>query len=352
MNLHMNNTYQEINNQPVSWKETLEKVPAIWKEIEKQINLAENTQFVFVGCGSSYYLSQTAASLFQEATKKQAKAIPASEVFLSDESVLTRDVPVVAFIISRSGTTSESVIAAQFLKENYGNVQTVGVSCYSDKTLTEVTDFAIALDHSKEQSVVMTQSFTNMLLALQIVATMISKKENLLEELHQLPQILTQYIEQMESFGRKLGEDATRDYYVFLGLGKYYGISKEATLKLKEMTQVYCHCYNPLEFRHGPISMITPKSAAVVLSGEQGATYISEVVQDIKKYGANTLTITSRKAQNGNNLWFESTISDWARTVLYMPTLHFIAYYKATSLGLNPDKPRNLTQVVKINRHD
>ena len=42
------------------------------------------------------------------------------------------------------------------------------------------------------------------------------------------------------------------------------------------------------------------------------------------------------------------SISDWDRIPLYMPYLHYLAYYRAIALQLNPDKPKNLTQVVKI----
>ena len=41
-------------------------------------------------------------------------------------------------------------------------------------------------------------------------------------------------------------------------------------------------------------------------------------------------------------------ISEWLRGVLFLPVIHFLAYYKAVKKRLNPDKPKNLTYFVEI----
>jgi glucosamine--fructose-6-phosphate aminotransferase (isomerizing) len=41
-------------------------------------------------------------------------------------------------------------------------------------------------------------------------------------------------------------------------------------------------------------------------------------------------------------------LSDEARAVLNLPLLQYFGYYTAIKLNVDPDHPRNLTQVVKI----
>jgi len=88
------------------------------------------TEWLFVGCGSSYYLALAAAASWSEITGVRARAIPASELLLFPDLVLggtgagtggagrgavDRE-KIAAVAISRSGRTSETVRAAQVLE--------------------------------------------------------------------------------------------------------------------------------------------------------------------------------------------------------------------------------------------
>jgi glutamine---fructose-6-phosphate transaminase (isomerizing) len=346
----MNHTLSEIQNQPVSWRQTIATTPTQWREIANHVSITPATHFIFIGCGTSFYLAQAAARLFQEVTGHTAVAIPGSEVFLASVSTIPHGVPVVAFPISRSGTTSEVLYAVDFLRKHHPHVQMIGVTCHSDSTLAQKAAWAITLDHAAEQSVVMTQSFTNMLLSLQCIAAAVVQRPDLAAELSRLPDALANLMTNAEAFGRSLGESDAYEQYVFLGLGAYYGLAAEATLKLKEMTQTLCEYYNPLEFRHGPISIVGNRTAVVTVVGSREATYVQGVVQDIEALGGYTAVLVPEEndVAAGSVLKVTAGLSDWARTVLYMPALHFLAYSRAVKLGLNPDTPRNLNQVVVL----
>jgi glutamine---fructose-6-phosphate transaminase (isomerizing) len=45
---------------------------------------------------------------------------------------------------------------------------------------------------------------------------------------------------------------------------------------------------------------------------------------------------------------FESGIPESVRSVLYLPVLQLMAFYRSLAKGLNPDRPKNLTAVVKL----
>jgi glucosamine--fructose-6-phosphate aminotransferase (isomerizing) len=73
----------------------------------------------------------------------------------------------------------------------------------------------------------------------------------------------------------------------------------------------------------------------------------------MKEFGAFVLLITAKKDIDTDfaDEVLEiggADLSDEARTALYLPALQYLGYYTAMSLNVNPDTPRNLTQVVKI----
>jgi glucosamine--fructose-6-phosphate aminotransferase (isomerizing) len=45
---------------------------------------------------------------------------------------------------------------------------------------------------------------------------------------------------------------------------------------------------------------------------------------------------------------FESGIPHFVRNVLYLPILQLMSFYRSRAKGLNPDRPNNLTAVIKL----
>lgn len=345
----MSRTYDEIQNQPRAWEATIPAAREQWRGIVPTLALGPDTHFMFVGSGTSLYIAQSAAHAFQEVTGRVATAVPASEVFLSAASTVPKHVPVIAFLISRSGTTSEGVIAAEFLARAFDRVRTVGLTCNLDTALAAKTDHVIELPHASERSVVMTQSFTSMLLALQVIAAEIADDDRLRGELVRLPELLRAHVAACEAFGQELSERADLERFVFLGLGPNLGLAEEGRLKLKEMTQLSCAAYNPLEFRHGPISTLAADTAVLLLAGERERAYVADVERDLKRAGAFLATIGPYPSDHADRaLALADGLSDLGRGVLYLPPLQFLGYYRAVALGLDPDAPRNLNQVVTI----
>jgi glucosamine--fructose-6-phosphate aminotransferase (isomerizing) len=179
---------------------------------------------------------------------------------------------------------------------------------------------------------------------------LIAGDDRLLRELAALPPLLREHMPMFESVARMVGEDLDLQRFIYLGLGPNYGPAQEGTLKLKEMTQTPCEAYNPLEFRHGPISIVTEGTAVVLLAGLRERAYIDDVAADVKQHGAHIVALAPyQPAHVDTMITLPDGLSDVARCVLYLPPLQFIAYYRALALGLNPDQPRHLNQVVVLN---
>lgn len=335
-------TYKEITGQGQQLQKTLEIVENL------NIEIGDVDQVLFTGCGTSYYIAATAANYFQTVTGVFASAIPASELFLHTSSCIVPGRKYLIVAISRSGTTSEILIALEHLK-GHTDLSTLAITCNGETPMATAADNVIALDHISEKSVVMTQSFSNMLYGLQVFAAKQANSTDNLNELKQVPQLVTDTLANEDST-KVVAEDLSKKRFIFLGSGSYNGIAKEATLKLKEMTQTECESYSNLEFRHGPISIVDDTTVVILMTQLETANYDQALVKDIQKLGGCVLTIGTTPVgfEADHIIKLTAEINDLNRHGVYVPYLQLLAYQRAIHLGYNPDKPRNLTQVVKL----
>lgn len=346
----MSQTHDEILHQPQSWRMALDAVPGIWAGIAGNTGKGPVSHILLMGSGTSLYIAQATAHTMMELTGIPSTAVPPSEVFLSPASTVPREGNVLAFVISRSGTTSEALLAAASLREHSPHVTSVGVTCNAATPLEERCDACITLPFASEKAVVMTQSFSTMLLALQIVAALIGDKPDFLDELRNLPSALEANMENGNDLAQRLASDMSWDTAIFLGLGAFRGLAEEGTLKLKEMTQTICEAYNPLEFRHGPISIVDEQTLILMIEGEREHAYLTDIYTDTRRYGARIVAIGPHAdAGPDERLVVGKGLSDLARAVLNIPVLQLLAFHRANALGIDPDQPRNLGQVVVLN---
>lgn len=342
----MSYTLNEIRKQPRDWQTTIDQMI---QETEKWKHIFSDKHYrnvYFTGCGTSYYLSIAASYLFQEITGINARALPASEVLLLPEKIFDKNEQNLLIGVGRSGTTTESVEAIRkFKEEGYGDA--LSIACRSNAPSSAVATYSIELPHVDEKSIVMTGTFTNVLLTTQVLAAIVSGNESYLNELQQLPAIGERVLPLSEVIAEKYGRDMEIKQFIYLGIGAYYGLVCEAVLKLKEMTQTPTESYNPLEFRHGPISIVDDTTLVTLFQSDYAPEMEIDVLNDVELLGGKTLLISSVK-KGDSSFGLGTNLSANARTVLYMPFVQLVGYNRAVALGLDPDKPRNLTQVVTL----
>ncbi len=335
-------TYNEIMTQAEKLKATKAIVQSMTFN-EDQVDVV-----LFTGCGTSFYLAIAAARYYQSATGEFAAAVPASELFLHTSTHILPNKKYHIIGISRSGTTSEIIMALEHLK-GANNIRTMAVTCNGDTPMAKAANEVIALDDISEKSVVMTQSFSNMLYALQLYAAKISKRSELLEQLDKIPTLVKTALANGESL-KQVTEDLTKKRFIFLGSGAYNGLAKEATLKLKEMTQTECESYSNLEFRHGPISIVDQETVVILFTQNETKNFDQALIKDIQKLGGYVVVIGTALEDLEADLIMKLSeeIDDLSRLVEAVPYFQLLAYQRAIIKGYDPDKPRNLTQVVNL----
>ncbi|MEN3203702.1 MAG: SIS domain-containing protein [Atribacterota bacterium] len=340
-------TYAEIRRQPTTWQEVLRYLEGTKGELLSCIS-AEYGEVLFVGCGSSYNLALTAAHLWQKLVRERARGVPSSEIFLFPEGVFLPEEKYLFFGISRSGETTETVKALTHFKEHFRG-KALGVTCEEGSSLARLADCAIVLSPAGEESVVMTQSFSSMLLALLFLA--MEKGGISPSPLTVLPGILENLFSRYEETIRDVATQQAFTKFIFLGSGPLYGIAWEGSLKLKEMSLTPTETFHFLEFRHGPKSIVDESTLLVALTSQSAFDMEKEVLLEMVRLGATVL-----------HLGFESLSSPKAVEILYdaksvdplfvpfldVAFLQLLGYFRAKEKGLDPDNPKNLTKVVVL----
>jgi glucosamine--fructose-6-phosphate aminotransferase (isomerizing) len=127
----------------------------------------------------------------------------------------------------------------------------------------------------------------------------------------------------------------------------------EAMLKTKEMSLSYAEAFYPLEFRHGPMSMVDETTLVVGLVSDTALRQELRVLQDMQGLGARVLAMVDDAAVLGD--WqpdyvveLRSGLYEWERAPLYLPPLQLAALHRSLAKGLNPDEPKNLSAVVSL----
>jgi glucosamine--fructose-6-phosphate aminotransferase (isomerizing) len=338
-------TLTEIRSQPAAWQQALERVRARAGQLTSLAN-RDYEQVIFTGCGSTYYLSLAAAALFQALTGRPARAVPGGELLLNSDTVVGRigNPPnkTLLVAISRSGTTTETVRAVEQFKAQ-GRGPVIGITNY-DTTLAGLADEAVIIPAGQEESVAQTRSFASMYVAATAFAAQIAGREDLLEGMEGLSVVGERLIGQYEAFARELGENLNFDRFYFLGSGARYGLACEVNLKMKEMTLTHSEPFHFLEFRHGPMSMVNERAVVVGMVSDKNSAHERKVLAEMRALGGTILSL----AETDADVVFASGIPEPVRGVLYLPVLQLMAFYRALAKGLNPDRPANLTAVVKL----
>ena len=340
-------SWREASTSGTAIDAALESARAAERDVSSLFANAD--RIVLSGAGSSYYLAQVTAAVAREMTGRIVVAAPLSELILRPTGVLGTGLagrqPVI--LISRSGSTSEAVQVAERVR-GAGHL-TVAVTCRANSPLAVRAHRVLLSPAGDEQAIVMTRSFTSMLALLLRIVAGVAPDQSLANDLDTLPEHWPEAVAAAD-VGHRLGS-VDHERIVVLGGGPARGIASEWCLKLTETSQIPTDAYEPLEFRHGPISVCEPGVLVVGLIGGPGATEEARVLREASGLGAETWLIDSELADRGVAGWSSLVghgLHPWARLPLLLYPGQALAFSQALVRGRDPDAPRHLGQVVLL----
>ncbi|MEU4559852.1 sugar isomerase [Actinoplanes sp. NPDC023936] len=305
----MSHVKAEIATQPECWR--------------KAANLAgaapglpaPGERVAVIGCGTSWFMAKAYAALREQAGQGETDAFQASE-FPHDR----RYDRLVA--ITRSGTTTEVVDVMRAFGEK---APVTVLTADRAQPAAQIARDAIVLDFADEQAVVQTRFATSVLALL---------RAHLGEDLEPAAMDAEVAIRMPLPV-----HPALVDQITFLGRGWTVGIAEEAALKCRETASFWTESYQAMDYRHGPISIAGPRRV-VWAFGDVPAGLADEV----EKTGAAFLHSRHHGGYASLGRWLggRDPLDPMADLILAQR----VAVALATTQGLDPDNPRNLTRSV------
>ncbi len=309
-------------------------------------------RIIILACGTSYYAGMVGEYLIEKIAGIPVEVQQASEFRYRDEP-LSRSTAIL--VVSQSGETAD-VIAALKKLEGTGILK-LGVVNAPGSTLARITDAGVYCHAGPEKAVASTKAFIAQVTVLCLIALHLSKNyagfKEMLTELDKLPGRLEQILElegEIQTIARKYSK--ARDF-LFIGRRYLYPVALEGSLKLKEISYIHAEGYAGGEMKHGPLALIDEKFPTFALALDSDiAEKTASNMQEIHSRGGPIISVVNdpdceAAKLSDDRIIIPRTIEP-LQPILSAVVTHLFAYYTASDLGRDIDKPRNLAKSVTV----
>jgi tagatose-6-phosphate ketose/aldose isomerase len=346
-------TLREILQQPSTWLDSAERMIARSPELLRRMEGIRS--LVLTGSGSSEYAGACVRLVLQNALGVATQTMGGGALLTHGARAIPPERPGLMISLARSGDSPESVGAVSLLLDTEPLLRHLVITCnpqgrlattYRNDPRVEV----IALDErTNDRSLVMTSSFTNMVLAARGLGLFQSPDgyralcRNLSERAERLLDMCFPVLAQTteRDFGRVL----------YLASGSRQGAARESALKMLEMTagRVIAMSETYLGLRHGPMSLVHADTLVVCFlsSDPQLRAYESDLIRELsrKQLGLGKLIFGERippDLAGAADVRVEcggASLDDEDWPVLDVIVGQVLAFFRCRKEGLQPDSP-------------
>ncbi len=340
---------KEIMGQSKELKLTIDMVISRSEEIRSFFT--QPGDIVFIGCGSSYWLSLSAHRTFQLLTGRRTYAIKAGEILMNPEE--HRDVYENPILVcpSRSGSTTEQLKAIKILRDYYGKVPIISAVEYLDSPLEKISNLCLLLPWANEVSVCQTRSFCCLYLTTILIAALVSKENSFLKGLEGYIEIAQSLHSKAEQQIKDIVSNFTSfDQLIAIGSGRQYGVVIEGAYIGIEMALLNASYYSVLELRHGPIVTVDENTLVALASNGSSREYEEGIAKEVRDQGGKVLAVVGNGGFT-NADWVIDMGGDYpaeAIALYFVFLMQLFAYYQAIRLDLDPDHPGDLVPYITL----
>ena len=338
---------KEIEEQ-ISILERIEaKNQKVLLEIAKEVESKNITHAILAGRGTSDNACRYGIHMLGTFCNMVAGEATASTITLYDGKPNFNNDLVIG--ISQSGKAADMI---EVLKQaNNSGAVTVAITNDENSPMAKTAKYHLFCNAEEEVSVAATKTFSSQLALIAFLTGYISKNEELLASMREVPEFLRETLdnskEAIEKCGNKL-KDVNEGF--LLARGYLYPIALEAALKIQETCYIKSKGYAISDFYHGPLAQVEAKAPVVVFAGRGRAFKDAcEMIERLQSMENSPIVITNdtelseeiEEAVLIPDTGFEAT-SVFPFTIF----IQSLAEYTSVSRGLNPDSPRALKKVT------
>jgi len=342
----MNLTYTEILDAFAALKKTKDYLEKTWSSVDTV--LRDKKRCIFIGCGSSYSLAKSMALMIQAETGLSASAMAAGDVLLHAARYVKFFNGAAIVCVSRSGRTSELLLALDALKSGGYSFSVVSLVTADDTPLAAKSDFTISTPWAFDASVCQTRSVTNFYFIAAYITARMSNNQALLEELEHIVNGGMEFLTRAETLADELSERSWT-HCVVLADAEMEGIAEEGALAFKEICQLPSNYYHLLDLRHGPMVLVGEKTLVLAALGVKNELEY-KLVSDVKAKNADIVTFSDLSGEPAGtyDLSFGHPLSQIAKGIPFILLCQLVAYKKSKKTGADPDKPTGLEPWIAL----
>jgi D-galactosamine 6-phosphate deaminase/isomerase len=354
-------TLREIAQQPLTWLETAEAVGAQLPELAHSLEGVSSV--VLTGSGSSIYAAECVAAGLQRALGVPVSAVPAGLILTHPDSCLPPKGRFLVVSFARSGNSPESRAAVDWLLQCRPEARHLVITCNREGALATAYAGrpgvrAIVLDEkTNDRSLVMTSSFTNLVLAGRALGGTREACEERARALAQAAfRLLREHSDTLSA--------AARDGFgsvLYLGSGSRLGSAREAALKLLEMNggDVWTYAESYLGLRHGPMSAIRADTLVVAFlaSDPTVRAYERDLLGELGRKELGSRRVVVGDALPGDVVSGAGDValdfgahgcSDDDLTLLDALVGQLLAFFRCLDAGYHPDSPSEQSVITRV----
>ena len=361
----MNLTYQEMLDTFNALKKTSVYLDNEWSRIEGFFK--NKKRFIFTGCGSSYSLAKSMSAMTNMHTGLQTSAMAAGDILLHKERYAKSVDGAAVVCISRSGRTSELIMALDAVKDSGCSFSTASLVCADATPLGEKSDFTLSMPWAFDNSVCQTRSVTNFYFAAAYILARITGNQAVLEDLRLLlGGESAEFMKKAEILADELS-GLPWTHAVVLADAELEGLAEEGALAFKEICQLMSNYYHLLDVRHGPMVLLGENTLVLAALGPKSELEY-RLIEDIKKKKSEVVVFHDTAAESPEhsagedrlssgrtssvgevrNLVYGHPLSHIALGIPFIILCQMIAYKKSLKTGADPDKPTGLEPWIAL----
>lgn len=356
-------TLREMLQQPPTWRGTADLLaaPSV-ATLLSQVLISRPEHIVLTGSGSSVHAGECLAAVLQAALRIPCRAIAAGDLLTHARGMLAPGRGLIVSI-ARSGDSPESAAVVDSILAAAPACTHLVVTCnaagrlatrYRDEPRVRV----LLLDpRTNDRSLVMTSSFTNLLLAGGALAQADAYKAHSARAADIAQHLFDHHADALAMAARQNFSAA-----MYLASGPGLGAARESALKMLEMSggAVATMAETFLGLRHGPMSALNRPSLVVAfLSGQENVRdYEYDLLRELerKRLGLTRVivgeAIPAGIVASGDlaiDLPGLNALGETQRHMIDVVVGQLLAFFRCLHLGQKPDAPSAgvLTRVVE-----
>lgn len=363
-------TTREIKQQPQLWKETfinygeiMEGITNFLEEIKQESK--GKVRVIFTGAGTSQYVGDTLVPYLNSHGDHQNYIFESrgtTDIVSAPYDYLIADETILLVSFARSGNSPESVAAIELTNQLIKSAYHLVITCAPNGDLAKMAQkdsnsFLFLMPAaSNDQGFAMTGSFTCMTLAGLLIfdQTALEMKEKYIQTVAALGK---EVVKREAEIQKWLVDDFER--IVYLGSGSLAGLTREAQLKILELTagKIATIYDSSIGFRHGPKSFINNQTLVFGFIQNDSYTqlYDLDILNEIENDGiAKKVVGISQKQENRLTAeCFELdtekiTLPEGYLALVYIMVAQTIALLTSVKVKNTPDRPSATGTVNRV----